>query len=164
MQADFLTGFLSLCKEAGLHTAIDTSGHAEWKDFSKVLPFTDIFLYDIKHLDPGEHKKLTGADNKLILENLQKLSENRKAVEIRMPVIPGHNDSDEIILKTAEFLKEIETLTLVRVLQYHALSGSKYASIGKTHTMPDPSGNEHRAVQRVSDILKSKGLPCKGPD
>ena len=155
MQADFLAVFLSMCKKAGLHTAIDTSGCAGWSEFMKILPFTDLFLYDIKHMDPVQHKKHTGVDNGLILENLRKLSDSGKAIEIRIPVIPVYNDDAGNIQKTAEFLKEIKTITLIRPLPYHALSGSKYLSIGKTHTMPVTTGDEYTATQQVCDTLTS---------
>jgi len=161
MQADFLYSFLKLCKEAGLHTAVDTSGYASWQSFIKIIPVTDIFLYDIKHLDPQAHYKLTGADNKLIIENLQKLSDYGIPVEIRIPVIPKINDSDDHIKKIIELLKKLETITLIRPLPYHALSGSKYASIGKSgeNRMPPSTGLEHEAAGHVRKILKDNGFP-----
>jgi len=161
MQADFLAVFLKMCKEAGLHTAVDTSGYAAWKEFDKILPFTDIFYYDIKHMNPTQHKTLTGVDNKLILENLQKLSDIGAAVEVRIPVVPGHNDDNLGINQTAEFLKSIKTLTLVRPLPYHALSGSKYTSLGIHHSMPVSSGDEHTSVRHVCEILEANCLPVK---
>ena len=164
MQADFLEDFLSLCKEKALHTAVDTSGHASWLDFEKILPFTDIFYYDIKHMEPARHKELTGMDNNLILENLQKLSETGAAVEVRIPVIPGLNDDEENIQQTADFLKSIKTLKIVRPLPYHALSMSKYTSIGKNHTMPAATGKEYEAARHVCDIISKNGLKCKKPD
>jgi len=163
-QADFLAGFLSLCKVKGLHTAVDTSGYANWQDYEKILTFTDIFYYDIKHMDPVQHKELTGKDNRLILENLQKLSETGAAVEVRIPVIPGLNDDDENIQQTADFLKNIKTLKLVRPLPYHALSKSKYTSLGKKHIMPAATGKEHEAAHHFYDILSKNGLKCKKPD
>ena len=164
MQVDFLSAFLKKCKEAGVHTAVDTSGYAEWKAFEKVLEFTDIFYYDIKHMDPIRHKELTGVDNNLILNNLVKLSDTGASIEIRMPVIPGSNDDDVNIRQTAGFLKSIKGLTLVRPLPYHALSESKYTAIGKSNNMPAAAGNENEATQRVCNILIEEGLLCKRPD
>ena len=115
-QPDFLAAFLSGCKEAGLHTAVDTSGFAPWEAFQRILPFTDLFLYDVKHMDPLAHRKLTGQDNRLILGNLRELSARGAAIEIRMPVIPGLNDDERTIRQTAAFLKNIKTLTRIRVL------------------------------------------------
>ena len=162
MQPDFLAAFLSLCKKAGLHTAVDTSGYAGWLSFEKILPFTDLFLYDIKHMDTEEHKKLTGVGNRLIHENLERLSECGAAVEIRIPVIPNLNDGEENILQAAKFLKGIKTIKLIRLLPYHALSGSKYASIGKEHRMPDPGMDVHASIRRYFDILENAGLPVAG--
>lgn len=159
MQPDFLAAFLALCKNAGLNTAVDTSGYAKWSSFEKILPFTDIFLFDIKHMDTEAHKKMTGVDNGLIHENLQKLAEYKAAVEIRMPIIPELNDSEKNILQTAAFLKTIKTIKQVRLLPYHALAGSKYSSIGKEHNMPAPSDNINEKLHYVSEILKSEGVP-----
>ena len=158
MQPGFAADFLRLCKINGIHTSVDTSGCAPWAAFETILPFTDLFLYDIKHMDPLEHKKLTGVDNRLILENLAKLSGQGVPVEIRMPVIPGLNDDEENILRSAGFFKNLKQVTLIRPLPYHALSGSKYASMGKKHAMPAATGNENAAVRRVSEILKAEGL------
>jgi pyruvate formate lyase activating enzyme len=158
-QPEFLAAFLALCKKAGFHTAVDTSGHAAWSAFEKILNTTDLFLYDIKHMDPEEHKRLTGADNRHILENLRKLSGRGIPIEIRMPVIPLFNDGEKNIIRTAEFLKELKTITCVRPLPYHALSGSKYSSIGKDHRMPAATGGEYAAAEKVAEILRNEGLP-----
>ena len=161
MQPEFLTGFLSLCKEAGLHTAVDTSGYARWQDFEKILPLADIFLYDIKHMDNEEHKKLTGKDNLLILKNLRKLSENGAALEVRLPIIPGINDGKNNLRATVEFLKDLKTLTLVRPLQYHAFSVTKYDSVGKGHKMPSATGQEKATMQKAFNYITDSGLPVQ---
>jgi len=159
MQAGFIAEFLSMCKGGGFHTAVDTSGYAAWQAFEKLMPYTDLFLYDIKHMDPFEHKRLTGMGNRLILDNLIKLSQNGAAVEIRIPVVPSYNDGEQNILQTAQFLKSIATLTKVRLLPYHALAGSKYASIGKGHSLPAAEGEGHDAVKKVYAAFDSMGLP-----
>ena len=164
MQPDFLVEFLSLCKDALFHTAVDTSGMAAWSSFEKILPFTDLFLYDIKHIDGEEHKKIAGGDNRLILDNLKMLSDSGAAVEVRMPVIPGLNDDEECIQRTAELLKGIKTLTLIRPLAYNRLLESKYASIGKECAMPKAVREGGDAAHRVSDILANAGLPVCPPD
>ena len=164
MQADFVAQFLRLCKEEGLHTALDTSGCAAWREFEKVLPYTDIFLYDVKHMNPQEHQKLTGVGNRLVLENLKKLFALGAQVEIRMPVIPGLNDGDENIRQLAEFLAGEKTLKRICPLPYHALSGSKYEAIGKNHAMPAVTGEELAAACRVADFLSARGLPVRIPE
>jgi len=152
---ELLAEFLTACKREGLHTAVDTSGYAPWHCFEKILPFTDIFLYDIKHMNADEHKKLTSINNALILENLLMLSESGANIEIRLLIIPSLNDDDENISQTAGLLKKIK-LSAVRLLPYHALAGSKYLSLGKANRLPLVSGDEHLIVKRVGDYLKDE--------
>ena len=163
-QPAFVAEFLGLCKEAGIHTAVDTSGYAPWSCFESILKVTDIFLFDIKHMDPAKHKELTGADNRLILDNLRELSKTGVPIEIRIPVLPLINDGDENIALTAELLKSLPSLTLIRPLPYHALSGSKYAAIGRECHMPGASGGELAAAVKVSELLRLEGLPVVPPD
>jgi pyruvate formate lyase activating enzyme len=158
MQADFAAEFLKRCKDGWLHTAVDTSGYAPWQAFEKVIPYTDIFLYDIKHMNAAEHKRLTGKDNALILENLTRLSMLGIPVEVRMPIIPGLNDGDENITQAAAFLKSIDSLTLISVLPYHAYSDAKYASIGRENNMPRATGEEQSAADKVKNYLRNEGF------
>ena len=163
-QPDFTAAFLRLCKEAGIHTAVDTAGLAPWRSFEAALPYTDLFLYDIKHMSPAKHLELTGADNRLILENLASLSRHGSPVEIRLLVIPGYNDDEDNLRRTAELLKEIRSLTLIRPLPYHALSGSKYAAIGDEYRFIGATGGELDAAKRVGLYLEREGLPVAHPD
>jgi pyruvate formate lyase activating enzyme len=158
MQADFASEFLKLCKDGGLHTAVDTSGYAPWQAFEKVIPYTDIFLYDIKHMNAAAHKRLTGKDNAIILENLEKLSSLGTPVEVRLPIIPGLNDGDENITQVADYLKSIHSLTQVSVLPYHAYSDAKYASIGRENNMPRATGGETDAANKVKNYLRNEGF------
>ena len=163
-QADFAAAFLMACKANGLHTAVDTSGYAPWEAFSGVLPYTDLFLYDIKHMNAKIHTELTGVSNEPILANLRALAEYGKAVEVRVPVIPRLNDGKENIDSLGKFLGSISTLTAVRPLPYHALSGSKYAALGKTANMPPADGAEMDRAAHVADRLAEMGLAVIRPD
>ena len=93
LQSAFCRDFLSEMKKEGIHTAVDTCGFVNWDAFQCVLPVTDMFLFDVKHTDSAAHRKLTGQGNELILENLRKLSEMKARIEVRMPLVPGCNDS-----------------------------------------------------------------------
>ena len=88
----FVQAVLAACKKEGLHSVLDTSGHAQWKQMESVLPFVDLILYDIKHLDSDIHRKATGVRNDVILENLKKAAKI-KEVWLRIPLIRGFNDS-----------------------------------------------------------------------
>ncbi len=127
---DFLAEVLSLCKKEGIHTAVDTSGHAPWENFERILPYTDLFLYDIKHMDSEMHKKYTGAGNSLILSNLARLFELGANIHIRIPIIPDINDSEENILAVKNFLSPYSP-EKIELLPYHILGEGKYDALSK---------------------------------
>lgn len=129
LQLDFLREILEKCKSAGIHTAVDTAGNVPWKSFEKILPFTDLFLYDIKAFGAELHRKGTGVSNELILENLKNLS-GRADVIVRIPVIGGYNDNDEEIRQIADFLKQIKIIK-AELLPYHAMGEHKYTALGR---------------------------------
>lgn len=131
LQADFLSGILKLCRENGIHTAVDTAGCVPFESFEKVMPYTDMFLYDIKCFDNEKHKKYTGVGNSIILENLKKLLAMDKKVWVRIPVIPTVNDTEEEMLSIRKFLDECGYPEKVELLGYHTLGENKYHAIGK---------------------------------
>ena len=139
LQADFLEALLVACKAEGIHTAVDTAGNVPWKLFEKIMPHADLFLYDVKCITEELHINGTGVSNKLILENLERLSESNCEITVRIPVIGGFNDSDEEMEKTAEFLKRLG-IKKAELLPYHNLGDHKYKAIGrepKTFSVPD---------------------------
>ena len=140
LQLDFLREILEKCKSAGIHTAVDTAGNVPWKSFEKILPFTDLFLYDIKAFDAELHRKGTGVSNELILENLKNLS-GRADIIVRIPVIGGYNDNDEEIRQIADFLKQIKIIK-AELLPYHAMGEHKYTALGRnTESFNVPNKN-----------------------
>lgn len=149
MQPDFCAELLQLLKAEGIHTAVDTCGFVPRASIEKVLPYTDIFLFDIKAIDPQVHKKCTGQTNELILENLRYIDEMGKAIEVRIPYVPGHNDDQ--IEKIAAFVKTLENVTAVKVLPYHNYAGSKYEALGMENTLPEgvPSPEAITAAQSL---------------
>lgn len=153
-QADFCTELLKALKEENIHTAVDTCGFVKREAIDKVLPYTDIFLYDMKHIDGAAHQEGTGQDNRLILDNLAYLAEKGKAVEIRIPLIPGYNDG--AVEDMGALLAKYSNITKVRVLKYHNMAQSKYASLGNDHTLPALS--EDDCMERSAEILRSHGL------
>lgn len=131
LQIDFLCKILKKCKENGIDTAVDTAGHVSWEYFEKILPYTDLFLYDIKCFDAEKHKQYTGVSNELILENLKKLLESGAKIWIRIPIIPGVNDTEEELQKIREFLDLCGTPEKVELLPYHAMGEHKYEALGR---------------------------------
>jgi len=132
--AAFCAELLKKLKDSGIHTAVDTCGAVPRESLDKVIPFTDIFLYDIKAYDEDTHLRCTGVSNRQILENLKYLDSIGKNIEIRIPYVPTYNSSE--IEKIGEFLGTLRNLTKVRVLPYHNYAGSKYESLGMENTLP----------------------------
>ena len=151
LQIDFLAEILKKCKENGIHTAVDTAGHIPFESFEKILPYTDLFLYDIKIFDSQKHKQYVGVSNELILENLKKLFERKAKLWIRIPIIPDVNDSIEEIQKIKDFLKTIGTAEKIELLPYHAMGENKYRAIGKEPQIFKTPDAEN--MKRLKEIL-----------
>ena len=140
---------LKALKEKGIHTAVDTCGFVSRETLDKVIPYTDIFLYDLKAFDEETHIRCTGQSNALILENLRYLDSCGKKCEIRIPYVPGYNDDQ--MEKLAAFVKTLGNVTKVKVLAYHNYAGSKYESLGMENTLPTqlPTKEQVAAAQAL---------------
>lgn len=132
LQIDFLSEILKKCKENSIHTAVDTAGNVPFESFEKIIPYADMFLYDIKSADDGIHRKYTGVSNKLILENLAKLLELKACVWVRIPVIPSVNDTEKEMCKIKAFFEQNGYPEKTELLPYHAMGEYKYETLGKT--------------------------------
>jgi pyruvate formate lyase activating enzyme len=119
---------------------------------------TDLFLFDLKHPDPIKHEEGTGKDNKLILENLRFLSEQGKAIEVRIPLIPHYNDTEENLRQSGDLLSQIKTLTKAVLLPYHDFAKTKYAALGIEDTMPQVSSPTDEDLHSVAEILRASGV------
>ena len=128
---DFLEEILKKCKENGIHTAVDTAGNLPYEHFERILPFTDLFLYDVKCIDSEKHKEYTGVGNERILENLGKLLKASHPVWVRTPVIPSVNGTAEEMKAVRAFLDQNGYPQKVELLPYHAMGEHKYDAIGK---------------------------------
>lgn len=157
-QPEFTLNLLKACKESALNTAIDTSGFANWNVIEKALPYIDLVLYDIKHLDPEMHQSATGGSNEVILDNLQKIVKSDKPrVWIRIPVIPNFNDSETYIEKLAETLVGMPA-EKISLLGYHEWGKPKYASLGRDYPLNGCVPPAEEKLERLKDIMQSKGL------
>lgn len=131
---DYLLELLEKLHRKGYRINIDTCGYVSYDRIKKVLPFVDTFLYDIKIMDSMLHKKYTGVDNALILDNLKKLSQDGASIWIRIPMIGGINDTVDNINQTASFLiKEKIKVKQINLLPYHNTGSSKYSRLNKTY-------------------------------
>ena len=129
LQADFLAELLIACKAEGISAAVDTAGNVPYERFAQILPNTDLILYDIKCVTPERHKAFTGADNRLILENYRRLLGENTRIWVRIPIVPGFNDSREEMAKIRGFLAENRP-EKVELLAYHDLGVSKQTALG----------------------------------
>jgi len=161
-QAAFLEDLLLACKREGYHTAVDTTGHTSRNNLQKILGLTDIFLYDVKHMNDARHMEYTGVSNRLILENLTFLAEAGKDLYIRIPVIPGINDDEENIDRTVRFLQKLNgAVKEVDLLPYHALAAHKYEKFGMEYRMagvPEPTEEE---MERLRSRFVREGFEVK---
>lgn len=142
LQADFCAEVLKMLKKNGIHTAIDTCGFVARDSLDKVIPYTDLFLYDLKAFDEDVHIKCTGKSNMLILENLKYIDACEKNIELRIPYVPNFNNNQ--IPEIAEFLSKLNNIKKVKILPYHSFAGTKYAALNMKNTLPEklPSKDE----------------------
>jgi pyruvate formate lyase activating enzyme len=148
LQRQFSRAILDACKKEGIHTALETSAYCEWDELAELLPVTDLVMMDIKHLDDEKHFAATGVSNRRILANAQKLASSGMPMIIRIPVIPGVNDTPEEIGATAQFVASMPTSCQLELLPFHRLAADKYASLSLDYHARDlitPS-KEHMAV------------------
>ena len=131
----FCRELLRCLKAEGIHTAVDTCGFVDWSAFEAVLEYTDLFLYDVKAVDREVHMRCTGQGNESILDNLRRLDAQGKRIEIRIPYVPGWNDSQMEPIR--ELLAGMKHISRVKVLPYHNYAGSKYVSLGMENTLPN---------------------------
>lgn len=157
-QPSFSVHLLKSCKEHGLNTTLDTCGHVKWEVMEAALPYTDLVMYDIKHMDPALHRDGTGVTNELILDNLQRLSLSKKnRIWIRVPVIPGFNDSVENIQKTARMVAglNVEKMSL---LTYHEWGKPKYEAVGRDYGITDASPPSKERMEELAVAAGKAGL------
>jgi pyruvate formate lyase activating enzyme len=158
VQIDFLTELLSECRKHGLHTAVDTAGNVPWSHFKRTLPYTSLYLYDIKAHTEERHREATGCSNKTILENLDRLSKTGVPIWIRIPIVPGINDSDEEMADIFGFLSHFDHIERIEMLPFHRLGEGKYKSLGLDDHAKDigtPS-EEHMARLREKWLPENK--------
>lgn len=150
----FCAELFGLLQREGIPCAMDTCGEVPWSAFEAVLPVTELFLYDLKQMNPERHRRCTGVSNERILENLRRLSDTGKEIEIRMPLVPGFNDEEENLEAAGRFLAGLKPLRGVRLLPYHSFGRSKYRAIGHPDTMPDVNPPSSEQLAHAADILR----------
>ncbi|NFO02608.1 choline TMA-lyase-activating enzyme [Clostridium botulinum] len=161
MQPEAACNLLMACKQEGINTAIETCGYAKLESVLKVAEFTDLFLFDIKHIDSDRHFQLTGVRNEQILENLKELIRRKYNVKIRMPLLKGVNDSNEDIENAMKFLiqfKDYKNFKGIDLLPYHKMGVNKYKQLGIEYPIEgDPSLN-NEDLDKIESWIKKYDL------
>ena len=154
LYAEAVGRLFELLHRRGVRTALDTCGEVPFEAFARVLPATDLVLFDIKGMDPVRHRENTGRDNARIHENLRQLGARGVPVEIRMPVVPGRNDAEEEFEAAGRLLATIPSVTAVRLLPYRSLARKKYRAAGLADTMPDAPTPDAAFLEARAAILR----------
>ena len=145
--------------ENGVSVFIDTSGYTDYENLKRILPYVDVFLYDIKVMDPEDHKKYSCVDNSLILENLKKLSDEGAGLYIRLPIIQQVNATDEHIESVIHFLKENNIhARQVNLLPYHDIGKGKYASLDMEYHDDEMSVPVSELMEHFKSMFEEQGF------
>ena len=161
-QFDFTLNLCRKLKAGGIHVCLDTTGFAPQAQFAEILPWVDLFLYDLKHMDSRMHKNLTGVPNELILDNARYLASAGGALQVRMPVIPKLNASRANLEATADFCAELgSAVKLVQLLPYHQAGRMKYERLGRPYRLKNVEPPTDAFMERALEIFAARGLPCQ---
>ena len=160
MQKEFTLALFEKLKKEKIHTALDTCAFVPRSTLEEALAVTDMFLVDFKHADSEMHRRLTGQSNDLIKSNLEFLSSQDARIEIRIPFVPGCNDSRENMERTGEFLGKLN-IGCVKLLPYHALARNKYAALQMPDTMPAADSPTEEMIGDAVEILQKYGLDAR---
>lgn len=158
-QPEFSRELLRACRENDIHTAVDTTGFADWSVVEAVLPYTELFLYDIKHMDSQVHKAVVGVPNERILDNARRIAVAGGKFQIRIPLIPGFNESVENIEATGDFLRELgNAVESVQLLPYHKLGLVKWKRLSRRPPQFETEVPGDELVQDRKARLEARGL------
>lgn len=163
LQSEFLIHVLKNCKEKGYHTCVDTSGYAYYENFKSIIPFTDLFLFDLKHLDNVRHNEITGCDNTEIIRNYHLLLESGKDIMLRIPVIPGYNDDNNHLDNLRRFIIATKTDSIRRIslLPYHKIGSSKYKRLNLPYSMDNVQQPSSERMKELKEFFSVTGIKVK---
>jgi pyruvate formate lyase activating enzyme len=158
LQPDFLNALLTECKEREIHTIVSTCGFAPYEIINRICDKVDLFLYDIKIMDNRKHRKYTGASNEQVLENLRKLAENGSSIVISFPIIPGINDDEKNVTRTAGFISSLPNIKNVNLLPYHRAGIEKYKSLGKSYKLDKIQPPSNQKIRSIKEQMEAFGI------
>jgi len=158
-QAAFAAALLREAKRRGLHTALDTCGHAPWSRLDRLRADVDLFLYDLKLADPARHRRYTGVGNARILANLRALSRLGHRITLRVPVVPGITDDAENIDALCAIAAALAHPPAVDLLPYHNVGVGKYQRLDRTYRLPHTDAPTRRRMDEIVATMAAAGLP-----
>lgn len=162
-QPEFARDLLRAAKESGISTAMESMGYAGYDVIREILPYLDQYLMDIKHMDPEKHREFTGKRNDLMLENAKKIADSHMTeLSIRVPVIPGFNDTPQEIAAIAAYTGELKNVRRMHLLPYHRLGQDKYEGLGRPYLMGDVEPPSNEKMQELLEVAeKYSGIECQ---
>ena len=161
MRPEFTFALLNAAKKEGIHTALESCGFAPREEFERILPVTDLFLFDIKTMDEAKHLRLTGRDNRLILSNLEFLSGAGAEIVLRCPLIPGLNDTPSELAKIGELAERLSGVTGIDVEPYHPLGVSKAERLGQSPAYSAEFAPKEFAETCIAELRRHTAKPGK---
>jgi pyruvate formate lyase activating enzyme len=163
LQTEFLLEALQACRKNGYHTAVDTSGYSQAVNFKKIIPYTNLFLFDLKHPDDEKHILYTGVSNKLIISNFKYLLESGKDIIVRIPVIPGFNDDRQSLIEFRELLIKSARKNLKKIclLPYHRIGATKYKKFNIPYRMDNVKPPSRERMNELKAYFSETGLKVK---
>ncbi|NLE45847.1 MAG: glycyl-radical enzyme activating protein [Chloroflexi bacterium] len=172
LQREFAVSLLSRCKEKDLHTAVETAASCQWKELEEILPFTDLFMIDIKHMNPDRHREVTGLSNERILSNIARVLSTGIPLTVRVPVIPGINADPQTITDIARFVSEtaarassehrnVISTTSLELLPFHRMAGDKYRSLGLEYKAADLETPSSETMESLRQSASRFGMDVR---
>lgn len=158
LQLDFAEAILARCREAGIHTAIETAANLPWEHIARILPVTDLVMMDIKAMDPARHRAATTVSNERILANARKLGKTGKPLVVRTPVVPGVNDDAESIAAIAAFVAGLPNVVSYELLRFHSMAQSKYDSLDMPYRAGTLEAPSKEQMEALTDVARRFGL------
>ena len=157
-QAEFVAALFKKCRENDIHTCLETCGFGTKAALDKVLPYTSLILFDIKHIDVTTHRKLTGQSNEPILRNLEYIIDMNIPLIIRAPMIPGYNDSDAEITALAQYMVKMN-LKKINLMPYHKFGIGKYKMLDRSYELADVNASNEN-LEKAKQTFESFGIEC----
>lgn len=157
-QPDFAVALLKTAKERGINTAMESTGFADFSVISRYLPYLDLYLMDIKHMNSAKHKEFTSQPNELILENAKKITDAGARLIVRTPVIPTFNATKEEIGEIAKFASSLKGVTQMHLLPYHRIGTDKYKGLNRGYSLTGIEPPSKELMNELLEVVNSYGL------